>query len=298
MAHKTLRLGALSIVTHPHSAENYIKLLTQAEKLDRPVHMRGDTYANIAYVRKLDRKQKGLGPVSGEFIKYTEIDKKSEWYNIVSKEVATEEEIKKIQELPEHLKPNMSKFSFIFYPDSHTLIFEKQYDNYTFSSGYAQKVLSTLLNSPEIFDKFGKVHVHIIPALNKVNEILNDKTISYLSMVINRPNPDDVKSAESKFKRRLAKLNAERQETTLVPPQGEVLELDEEEKVIARVAAKNGYVEAKITNEMNRVETLSTKAHHFTETVVFNPETTDAFSQIKAKSPRIIQKIRDWIQNE
>ena len=298
MPHKTLRLSALSIVTHPHSAENYIKLLKQAEKLDRPVNMRGDTYANISFVRKLEKGQKGVGPVSGEFIKYTEIDKKSEWYNIVSKEAATEEEIKKIQELPDHLKPNMSRFSFIFYPDSHTLIFEKQYDNKTFSPNYAQKVLSKLLNNPELFDKFGKVHVHIIPAFEKVNEILNDKTISYLNMVINRPNPDDVKSAESKFKKRLAKLNAERQETILVPPQGEVLELDDEEKVIARVAAKNGYVEAKVTHAMNRVETLSTKEHHFSETIVFNPETTDAFSQIKAKAPTIIQKIKDWIQNE
>lgn len=299
MAHKTFRLGALSIVIHPHSPEKYLKLLRQAEKLDRPVKLRGDTYANISFVHRINRTDKGIGPVSGEFIKYTEIDKDSEWYNIVSKEAASEDELKKIKELPDHLKPNMSRFSFIFYPDSHSLIFEQSYDNKVFSPGFAQKTLSNLLNNPELFEKYGKVHIHIIPAMDKVDEILNNKTISYFSMLITRPNPDDVKSAEAKFKKRLQKLNAERQETTLVPPKGEALQLDQEEKVIAKVAAKNGFVEAKVINtESNRVETLSTKAHHFSETVVYNPETTDAFSQIKIKAPKIIKKIKDWIQNE
>ncbi|MDQ2107632.1 MULTISPECIES: DUF4747 family protein [unclassified Vibrio] len=299
MAHKTFRLGALSIVIHPHSPKKYLTLFRQAEKLDRPVKLRGDTYANISFVHKIDREKKGTGPISGEFIKYTEIDKNSEWYNIVSKEAASEDELKKIKELPEHLKPNMSRFSFIFYPDSHSLIFEQSYDNKSFPPSFAQKTLSNLLNNPELFDKYGKVHIHIIPAINKVDEILNNQTISYFSMLITRPNPDDVKSAEAKFKKRLQRLNAERQETTLVPPKGETLQLDEEEKIIAKVAAKNGFVEAKVVNiESNRVETLSTKAHHFFETVVYNPETTDAFSQIKIKAPKIIQKIRDWIQNE
>ncbi|HCZ9035170.1 DUF4747 family protein [Vibrio sp. 1069] len=298
MAHKTLKLGAISIVTHPHSPQNYLKLLKQAEKLDRPFNMRGDTWANISFIRKLEKDQKEPGPVAGEFVKYTEIDRNSEWYSIASKDVATEDELKKIKELPEHLKPNMSRFSFIFYPKSHTLVFEQQYDNKTFSSNYAQKVLSNLLNTPELFDKYGKVHVHIIPETNKVNEILNDKSISYFAMVINRPNPDDVKSAESKFKKRLARLNVEKQETILTPPKGEVIELDEEEKTIAKVAAKNGYVEAKVNNEMNRVETRSTKAHHLSQTVVYNPETTDAFSQLKQQAPKIIQKIQDWINND
>ncbi|MGR2848653.1 DUF4747 family protein [Vibrio vulnificus] len=299
MAQKSFRVGALSIVIHPHSPDKYLALMRKAEKLDRPVCLRGDTYANISFVHKATRDGAKDGPISGEFIKYTNIDKNSDWYNIVSKETATEEELAKIKELPDHLKPNMAKFSFIFFPDSHTLIFEQSYDSKIFSPGFAQKTLSTIFNMPEIFDKYGKVHVHIIPAMEKVDEILSNKTMSYLCMHITRPNPDDVKSAEAKFKKRLQKLNAERQQTTLVPPRGESLQLDEEEKTIAKVAAKNGYVEAKVVNaHSNRVETVSTKEHNFSDTIVFNPETTDPFSQMAAKAPSIIQKIKDWIQNE
>ncbi|WP_170827816.1 DUF4747 family protein, partial [Vibrio parahaemolyticus] len=51
-------------------------------------------------------------------MKYTNIDKHSDWYDLVSKDVASEEDQLKIKQLPDHLKPNMARFSFIFFPDT------------------------------------------------------------------------------------------------------------------------------------------------------------------------------------
>lgn len=296
MSHKTIKVSALSIVTHPHSPENYIKLLKKAEKLDRPVNLRGETYATLSFVHPLEKNQKEPGPISGEFIKYTDIDVNSEWYNIASKETATEAELAKIKALPKNLKPNMSRFSFIFYPDKHIMIFETNYDNKSFSTNYAQKTLSSLFIQPEIFEEFGKVHVHIIPETDTVDLIINDKSLSYLHMHIIRPNPDDIKTAEAKFKKRLKRLNAEKQDLTLYPPKGEQLALDKEEKTLAKIAAKNGFIEAKVVNiENNRVETVSTKEHPLKESVIYNPKTTDAFSQLKQIAPTLIEKVASWM---
>lgn len=299
MANKTVRIGAINIVTHPHSPQNYIKLLQKAEKLNRPIHLMGDTFGSLSFVSKEKTDKVDNSIITGEFIKYTDIDFNSEWYNTVSRTSATKEELKKVNELPKNLKPNSSRFSFIFYPDSHIMLFETKYDNKTFSQNFAQKVLISLFESPEIFDKFGKVNVTIIPQVDKVSKILSDKTLSYLNVVIeHKPNPDDVKSAEAKVKKRLARLNAESQKTILTAPKGENLTLDEEEKIIAKVAAKNGFVEAKVTNEDNRVELVSTKSHPFYEPIVYDSKTTDAFSKIKDLGPKIISKISKWISDD
>ncbi|MBS9903211.1 DUF4747 family protein [Vibrio alginolyticus] len=294
MTIKTLKLSALSIVTHPHSPQNYIKLFKAAEKVNYPVRLRGDVFGNIYHIEK--RIEKGKDTVHGEFVKYTNIDKEGDWYSLATRDlVDNKEDLEKIKALPDHVKPNMSRFSFIFYPESHILVFENKYDDKTLAPAWAAKTLSSIFEQPSIFDKFGKVAVHVLPETDKIDEMLALDMRS-ITLFTHRPNPDATdKKLEARVKKRFAKLNIETEERTLKAPVGEDLKLDEEFKKEARVAAKNGSVTIKHTNADNRVVTSSTKQHDFKLTETYNADTQLAIDVLKSVGPKIVNKFKGWI---
>ncbi|EPP6381552.1 DUF4747 family protein [Vibrio alginolyticus] len=291
---KKLVHSALNIVTHPHSPENYLKLFSAAQKLEIPVRVRGEQYGSIIHVSKLDKDQK-LSPILGEIVKYTNIDKQSDWYDLVSKDVASEEDQLKIKQLPDHLKPNMARFSFIFFPDTHLMVFETYCDSKTLSINYAQKIVHDTLNNPLLLDKFGEVNVTVIPQTDQIDELLNLTGLKTLRMVTNRPNPDDLAHVEGRVKERLANMNAISEERIIKASRDEELLLDEVLKLEAKVAAKNGEVELKRYNHEGRKEEYNTKEHPYTETSFYNPKTSSHFHELVRVGQALKTKLMSWI---
>lgn len=292
---KKLRYSALNIVTHPHSQQNYVKLFFALGKLEHPVKLRGDCYATISHVGYQDKTDKPNSPIIGEIVKYTNIDKDAEWYDIKSQDVATEEDLVHVKSLPDHLKPNMSKFSFIFYPDTHLLIFESLYDQKPLSPNYAHTLFDSLCERTEISAIFGDVTVTIVPQMHEIDAILSMSGLYYLRMITTRPNPDQLTKTEGKVKARLANINAYSEERIIKASRDNELRLDDVLKLEAKVAAKNGSVDLKRKNESGKTEPFNTKEHPLMEDNFYDPAVSSSYDELVRVGRELKERITNWI---
>lgn len=135
---KKIVIGALNIVTQPHSTNTYIDLFKDTNKLRNPVCIAGDQYGMLSGVFKLESNQDKYGPITGDIYKFTNIDKNANWFDTTKNDFANEDDLGEIN-IPDNLKPNSSKFTYIFFPIQHILFYEAYYDGKTLSSSSAVK---------------------------------------------------------------------------------------------------------------------------------------------------------------
>ncbi|NLR37332.1 DUF4747 family protein [Aeromonas hydrophila] len=292
---KKIEFGAINITTHPHSPEMYLKLFRAARRLESSARLRGDQFGRIGLIKKLDDDQKEPGPIEGEILKFTDIDIEGEWFNVKSKSVATEDDMADIY-IPENLKPNLSRFSFIFFPLEHILIYEGYYDGKTLSPTLAETFFEKTLNHPAIKKKFGPVFVTHIPEANIIDRMLSLRGITNLTLTTKRPNPDDLRTTERKVHDRLKRWNASQEERSLKAIDGDELHLDKELKLEAKVAAKNGIVELKHYNHEGVKETLSTKDHPMRRTEYYNPDSVLSFEILREMAFNLKKEISAWMK--
>jgi hypothetical protein len=83
---------------------------------------RGTDYLLVAYAADDDQSQEDR--LYGELFKFTQIDPESDWLDLDSGEAI---EIDEGQEppVPDNLKPNLKRIPFVFFLESHTLIFDR-----------------------------------------------------------------------------------------------------------------------------------------------------------------------------
>lgn len=136
---KKIIIGAINITIQPHTPETYISLFRDAYQLKRPANVHGDQFAILSAVYKLERDQKEPGPITGDIFKFTNINLASQWFNIETNDFATEEEVNDVN-IPENLKPNTSRFSYIFFPEQHLFFYEGYYDGNTLAPSNAVSV--------------------------------------------------------------------------------------------------------------------------------------------------------------
>ncbi|HIF9162265.1 TPA: DUF4747 family protein [Photobacterium damselae] len=292
---KKLVFGALNVTIHPHTPEKYLQLFNAARKLKTNTKLRGDQFGRIGIVHKLERDQEEPGPIVGEIVKFTNIDINGEWYDIESKDIATDEDVAEIK-IPEKLKPNLSRFSFIFFPDDHILVYEGYYDGKALSANFAEKLFELTLNHPNLTNRFGQVFVNHIPEANAIDKILELNGITDLTLVTKRPNPDDLKITEKRVHDRLKRLNAAQEERVLKASNGKELLLDKELKLEAKVAAKNGIVELKRYNELGKKQEFSTKDHPMLRTDYYNPKSESPFEVLRDMAFTLKKEISAWIK--
>lgn len=250
---KKLTYGAVNITIHPHTPEKYIELFRMARRNARNVKLRGDSYATLSFFNPYKRGQSSNEPFEGEILKFIDIDIDGEWFNISKKDVATDEEKDKIN-IPENLKPNVGRFSFIFLPESHLLVYEMQDKNKYISPKQMETFLNGIFSDTKILDKFGIVNVTILTEPESVEKMLSLKGITLISMITRRPNPDDLISAESIMQKRFKKLGVIEEDKTYKSERGQEIKPDKELKQDALIASRNGEVSIRRINETGLVE--------------------------------------------
>lgn len=250
---KKLTYGAVNITIHPHTPDKYIELFRMARRNARNVNLRGDSYATLSFFNPYKRGQPSNEPFEGEVLKFIDIDIDGEWFNITKKDVATDEEKDKIN-IPENLKPNVGRFSFIFLPKSHLLVYEMQDKNKYISPKQMETFLNGIFSDAKILDKFGIVNVTNLTEPESVETMLSLKGITLISMITRRPNPDDLISAESIMQKRFKKLGVIEEDKTYKSERGQEIKPDKELKQDALIASRNGEVSIRRINETGLVE--------------------------------------------
>lgn len=291
---KKISISALNIKTQPHSPERYVELFLDAFNLKRRVNMRGDYYGILGY-RFFLNNDDPLEGITGNINRYLEIDPNKPWLNVQETKAAEEDDIAEIN-IPEHLKPNMAAFRFVFFPVGHRLFFETYSDQNSLGPSTVLNFFQRLFAHETIIKKYGDVTVVQEPARETLDDILAIHSLTTLEMKITRPNPDDpFESFEHKFYKRMLDENADIYETTL---KGKDLSPSETTKMMARIASSNGQVYGKGKDSDGKIVEELTVDHPLYDAVHYNPDLEDPREVFVYKAARMLEDILDWLKGK
>lgn len=215
------------------------------------------------------------------------------WFNFETNDFATDEEVAEVA-VPDHLKPNSARFSYIFFPDKHLLIYEGYYDGNSLGPNNAVKFFSNLFNQDSVREKFGRVDVTHIPAIDELDKAFSMPRKEKIEMVIKRPNPDDHAKTEQRVMERMKAINVSTYEQTYKAEKGQSIDMDNDLKTMSYISAKNGHFSIKGKGINDRPEEYSTAKHPLIEKEYYDPDVETAFNTFSNISKILKNSISKW----
>lgn len=271
----------------PHNAERYVELFRAAYRTKRIIKIRGQ-FAGILGSFRVSSSEDFY---YGELFKFFDLKISGKWLNVNEQAPAEENELLELN-VPEHLKPGLEAFPFIFHPKSHKIFFISQEINEHLGPMDAGRYFRALLNQPRLSEKFGEITVTVIPDADTLDKILNLPDLRRLHIEISPPNPDDLEELEQEIRERLNEQKAAKMLTILVAEKGKSLAPDEQTKLLSQVAQTNGYVEARGATETGKVETFSTKSHPLKDPVQYDPNVETVLTALFGAAERYYARVR------
>ncbi|MFS8415569.1 DUF4747 family protein [Xanthomonas campestris] len=255
---KVIRVGALNIVTQPHSQKTYELLIRKLGRARKAARIRGDRFGLVTLAPEAS------GPAGDPYVQgligtFTQIDVKGDWMNVRSGKVA-EQDDKQGLSIPANLQPNAKFFRYRLYLKSHVLVFEIGNTGSRLTPNNAGTLFQRLLSTAPIELEFGEVVCTVLPARETIDEIINSKTLRTVEFIVHAPNPDTGKAAELQYKERLQKLHALRLQQSITARKNDFIQPDEQLKSDLRVASNNGQVKATVKrgNRLVKISTIET----------------------------------------
>lgn len=273
---KKLIIGAINITIQPHTPEKYLSLFKDVFKLQFKVPIAGDQYGMLTRLFKLERDQEEPGPITGDIFKFTNIDKNARWVNLETNDFATDDDKVGVT-IPDNLKPNSSRFSYIFFPKQHLFFYEGYYDGNSLGASTAEKFVERLFSHELIVKKYGKVEVTHIPDIDNLSDALKIPVKERIEMVIKIPNPDGLANAEKRVLKRMMARNVGKFEEKHIAIKGQSIEMDKELETTAHIAAKNGSLLIKGKDQQSKSIEYSTVKHPFRLPSYYDPDVESAF---------------------
>ncbi|NVJ65986.1 MAG: DUF4747 family protein [Gammaproteobacteria bacterium] len=294
---KKIVIGAINITMQPHSPKKYHALFRDAYKLKKPVKISGHQYGILSRWHKLNPLETGITPFTGDIFKYTDIDMDGNWFNVLTNGFASESDLEDMV-IKEHLKPNSSRFSYIFYPKQHIIFYEGYYDSKTLGPSNAERFFHNLLNQEELNDKYGKVDVTHVPSVDKLQEALKLKQIEKLKFVVNRPNPDDHATAEAEVLERMSQRNVSEFRQEFKAEEGKNIEMDNDLTTMAHISARNGMTFIKGKDLELKTQEFSTKSHPWTLKEYYDSGVELPFTVLARIANSLKDNVVNWFKNE
>ena len=288
---KKIEISGLNIKTQPHSPERYVELFIDVFNLQQAVSMRSDYYGMIGSRSYVDSKIPVDG-ITGNLNRYLEIDPSKPWYNKKENKEAEFEDVAEVH-IPEHLKPNMSYFRYVFYPVGHRLFFETYSDGSQVGPTTVLSFFKKLFNHESITKKYGSVEIFLEPTKESLEDIFAIHELRRLEISITRPNPDDpFESFEHVFYERMSAENADVYENTL---KGTDLTPSNETEMTARIAASNGIVKGFGRDAEGNSVNESTRDHPLREKIFYDSDFESPKVVFLQKTVMMLSGIRTWL---
>lgn len=286
---KSLFIGCLNIVSHPHNPEQYLELFDLAAK--QPSVKIGDhQYCRIRQLQPLDETDHMKG-IRGKIFKHLKLGPDDDWLDTTTDAPASQEEVEDL--LPDHLLPGLVQFDFVFYPNGHRLFFAMKNDkSKTMGPKIAEKIFQTIFSAVElVWENPIEINVHVETSHEGIEMLFAMHKVQTIEYEVALPNPDEGNNAQDKFKKRLEKQKIRKQHTKLQSAKDQSIEPDEETKAELNVAASNGYATAVGKKEDGTRDEVSTKNHPFKEKVEFDQPTQPYIDVLSRHAPRLLQSI-------
>lgn len=292
---KKLQFGAINVTMQPHTPQKYIDLFKAVNKLGSAVHIAGDQYGLLAGVFKVDTGKKYPCPINGDIYRFTNINKNSQWFNTLTNGFATDNEVDGVV-IPEYLKPNSTRFSYIFYPEQHLVFYESYFDGNCMGPSKATKFFQNLFSQEVIVKKFGKIEVTHIPDKSELEQALSIPIKEKISFKLTVPNSDSLAKAERLFMKRMNKMNAETFDASYKAKRGLSIELDEDLTQMAYISAKNGSCSIKGRGHDARPVEYTTAKHPFQHTQYYDPDIESAYESFLREATSLKDEVLKWFR--
>lgn len=291
MAHeRKIPISALNIAMHePHSPSAYVDLMLGLYAMRRIVNVRALTGVLIGSMYPLDKKYPDRGLV-GEIYQFTNLDQKEPWFDVNALDEATEEEVKEIK-IPEHLKPHLARFSYVFFPHGHRLYVQVRNKSRSLGIQNVLKLFRVLLDDPSA-PQAPPVEITVEPDRDTIGHILKIKYLRRLEIKLVRPNPDDLSAAERRLLRKLSRQDARQMDVNLYAESDGSLDPDKETITLAKVAASNGAVIGHGRDAANNPVAKSTVDQPWREVAHFDEDVQTEQAAIIQKAKEMHGKVR------
>lgn len=238
---RTIKISALNIAMHnPHSPQKYVSLFKDAKKLNYLVRL-GSLHGAMLGSLYGGRGEGAVRELSGEIYRFVKLDPSEPWFNVETREAATEDEVERIR-IPSHLLPHLQRIEFIFRPDVHELWFVSQDRKDRLGPQAAAKFFQSLFDRTVQIGNYPEVEVTALPDADTLDEMLSLPTLEKITIELKRPNADDAAGEEAKWLRKLERQKAQKQITQLIAIPGDSIAPDNETRSLASVASRNGNV--------------------------------------------------------
>jgi len=281
--------AALNIRIHPHSEERYVSLFRHAFALRLPIAVRGDQRMLLQHVDFSHAADQGL--IIGSIARFVEIDFRMSWFDFIKLDVATDEDVGKI-EIPENLRPNYRSFYFEFLVHEHMFVYEQYGPEGVVSPRMMFRFIDRLLNSLDLLQVYGPVSVSVMSDREQLDEIIALPDLKRLRIFVKLPNPDDLGRYDAEIEARLRRQNATSLEQTYKSEGGASLAPDDTTMALADVATRNGEVQAEGYDAGGRRVTRSTNEHPALEKFRYDPDTISGLQAFISAANGLMAKIR------
>jgi len=233
-----LEVGALNLRIPSSHSRDYQALIRRIAELRRGVRVYGDSYVAI---KLFVPEQENLGIIA----KYTEIDIDGDWFDLEDFDAAKPERLNEIN-IPDALRPNLDQFYFQLFPNDHILAISSYAESKSLSVRSMLKFMKEALSWPEIVKEFGRVEVDVIQSFHVVEELLSMEHLKEVSVIIRRPNSDDLSGdLAAVIEARLKEQNGDEYEEILRSKDSGDLKPSDRTKRLGKVAAENGELKTK-----------------------------------------------------
>lgn len=251
MRSRKIDVGGLNIALYKkHSPATYVELFKEAFAL-KLVMETGEVHGTMLGSVWLNDRTDPYPVLAGQIYRFIRLDPSQPWFNVESKDVATEDEMSKVS-IPGNLLPNLRQIQFLFFPREHRLALITRSQKNTMSVGAAKAFFERLFADSRLQEKYGPVSITVLPDKDRLAYVLQTPKMHKLTIEIVPPNPDDPDDEEAKVLEKLRRQNARRLTVQVDGQKNEPIEPDDDTKLYARVASTNGKVVAEGRDAANK----------------------------------------------
>lgn len=267
---RTVEISALNIAMHdPHSPARYVDLLREVFARRATVRL-GELHLAMIGTLYAEDREDPLKGLEGEFFRFVNLDPNEPWFNIETRDAATDEDVSAIQ-IPKHLLPHLRRIPFCFRPQAHELWFVRRDRSEGLGPATAARLLERLITPLVLEQRFPPVEVTPLPEAGALEKMLAVHTLEKLSIELKRPNSDGGENEQARWQKKLERQNAKRLKVELAAVHAESIKPDEETRSLAEAASRNGKVQIEGRDSVGSKVVESTEEHPLVERVLLDP---------------------------
>jgi hypothetical protein len=282
-------LSMLNVKATPHEsgAKTYADLWNTAVTKRVSAVFHRDKRARIETARALED-----GMIVGEISTFTQVGAKNGILRIADGQMLDPDEVQNMAVNLEGHGFNPQKIAYAFDTRTHRFGFEFRSGR---SPGFLQYILTAILNAPAVTSGAGISSVVVEVEQEKgVLDKLFALDLSWLNILISKPNPDDIgENLEAQYAALLDAENAQSQQIEYRAEKGAHLTPTTRTRRVAELALSNGGVTGRgIDPETRRTLTLETKEAPLKEVDLFNPKLEDYWTFLARRTRIVAEQIR------